>query len=164
MATYSEKLTFKVDCNCNRFTPYRFAWLNRLGGIDTYTFRLASTRTVTAERSEYTKYLSYLQTDNTWGYLKGDRGRTVYDVQSIDIFSVVSTYHNEDTHKWLAELFTSPAVYLINPSLTFGFQTYDPIIVTKNSVSIRNKQGFGNRLLSHDIEFVKAYKNVIQRG
>lgn len=162
MANYSEIFRFNVKCDCERWTPYRFVWLNRLGGFDAYTFRLKSTETITSERKEYTKFLSYLQPDNTFGYNKGDRGRTVYNTDSIVTYNVISTWHSEETHKWLEELFTSPEVYLINTKNS-GI-TYDPIVITKNSVEIKNKNGFGNRLLSHDIQFVKSYKKVIQRG
>lgn len=163
MSIYSEKLTFKIDCSCEIFRPVRFTWLNRLGGFDSFTFRLKSTRTVDIQRKEFKKYLSYLTPDLSWNYQIGDRGRTVYDIQSIDIHTVVSTFHDEETHRWLEELFTSPEVYRVTPD-AFGNPQYDPIIITKNSVVIDTKRKPGNKLLSHDIEYVMAYKKVIQRG
>lgn len=160
----SEVRTFFVNCGCETYTPYRFAWLNRLGGFDTYTFRLKSTRTVNITRKEYDRYLSRLNSENnTWGYEIGDRGRSVYDVKSFDAFTVVSTWQTAEEHSWLEEIFTSPAVYLVR-GYSGGEMVYDPIIITKNSVEIRDKKGFGNRLLSHTIDFVKAYAKVSQRG
>lgn len=163
MATYSEVFRFNVNCDCERYTPYRFAWLNRLGGFDTYTFRLKSTRTITSDRQEFTKYLSYLNTDDAFGYKLGDRGRKVFDNQVVEVFTVVSVWQSEAEHQWLEELFTSPSVYLIKTD-TLGEITYDPIVITKNSVEIKDKKGYGNRLLSHTIDFVKAYKKIVQRG
>lgn len=163
MANYSEIFTFKLNCNCERWTPYRFSWLNRLGGLDSYTFRLNSTESISVERQEFEKYLSYLKSDNSFGYSIGDRGKQNYDIKVITKYSVVSEWQNEETHKWLEELFTSPQVYLISTSLD-GDITWDPIIITSNSVEIRDKKGYGNRLLSHNIEFIKSYKKVIQRG
>lgn len=155
---------FTVNCDCDRYTPYRFAWLNRLGGIDTYTFRLKSTHSITADRAEFTRYLSrYQEATDRYDYILGNRGRKVYDVQAFDLYTVVSEWQTEEEHTWLAELFTSPEVYLITTDDN-GNITYDPIIVTQNTVELRNKNGFGNRLLSHTIEFQKAYRLTIQRA
>lgn len=159
---YSNIKVFRVNCDCERYTPYRFAWLNRLGGFDTYTFRLKSTHTINSSSKEYKRYLSRYQQDGTFGYQLGDRGRKVYDIQSMDVYTVVSTWQTSQEHAWLSELFTSPAVYLIQT--LDGVITYDPVIITKNSVEIRTKKGYGNRLLSHTIEFMKAYNQVSQRG
>ena len=164
MAIYSETRTFLVNCDCNRYTPFRFAWLNRLGGFDEYTFRLKSTKTITAERQEYKKYLShYNSTSDDFGYTKGDRGRGVYDMSIITAHTVISTWQTPSEHQWLEELFTSPAVYLIYAPDVNGIY-WEPIIVTKNTVEMRNKKGYGNRLLSHNIEFVKAIPKIVQRG
>jgi hypothetical protein len=160
---YSETFTFKPQCGCIRYDQYRFAWLNRLGGIDTYTFRLKAKTNVNIERKEYSRYLSrWNEAIQNYGYDIGDRGKQVFDVQSFDIISVVSTWQTEEEHKWIEELFTSPAVYLID--YAFSNSTYIPIVITSNSVEIRDKKGSGNRLLSHNIEFIYAYKKVIQRG
>lgn len=162
MAVYSEIFTFNVSCGCERFVPYRFAWLNKLGGIDTYTFRLASTKNITVSRDTFSKFFSKLQSNNSFGYIKGDRGTAVYNTESREEFTVVSTWQTEEEHTWLAELFESPAAYLV--STENGQITYDPIIITSNSVTIRNKKGYVNKMLSHTISFVKAYNKVSQRG
>lgn len=160
---YSESFKFNIQCGCTRYTPFRFAWLNPLGGIDTYTFRLASTHVINSQKKEYQRYLSrWNESSQVYGYDIGDRGASVYDVQAFDVFTVVSTYQTEAEHQWLAELFSSQAVYLINYS--FGASTYTPVIITSNSVTVRDKRGIGNRLLSHTIEFILANKKVVQRG
>lgn len=160
---YSEIRHFDVSCACERWTPYRFAWLNRLGGIDTYTFNLVSTETIGIERTSFTKYLSRWNAMNqTYSSDPQNRGTKVFDVQAIETFTVVSTWQTEEEHRWLAELFTSPAVYVIEQEPTA--YSYRPIVITSNSVQIRNKRGIGPRLLSHTIEFIQANKIIIQRG
>lgn len=157
-------IRYVVSCDCERYTPFRFAWLNRLGGMDSYTFRLKSTHTVSSDKKEFTRYLSrYNVATDRYDYILGNRGRKVYDVQAFDIYTVVSTWQDETTHAWLAELFTSPEAYLITTDGD-GAITYDPIIVTSKSVEVRDKKGYGNRLLSHTIEFQRAYPTVIQRA
>lgn len=162
MAVKSETRTFRVSCDCTAFTPYRFAWLNRLGGFDTFTFRLQNTRTINTKSKEFTRFLSTMKQDSGgayyFGYSLGERGRTVYVNDVTEAFTVVSQWQTQEEHDWLLELFTSPAVYLVSGGV------FDPIIITSNSVTRRNKDGWGNRLLSHTIEFVKAYSTIVQRS
>jgi hypothetical protein len=157
---YTEVFEFNISCGCDRFTPYRFAWLNRLGGVDTYSFRLQSRKSVSITRTEYNRFLSRYAFGD-WGYdpSRGDRGRNVYNVKSVDSFSVVSTWQSENEHSWLEELFTSPEVYIVDEN-----GGYSPIIITSNSVSIRDKKGITEKLLSHTIEFQYAFDKIIQRG
>lgn len=156
---FTETRTYNVSCECERYTPFRFAWLNRRGGFDTYTFRLKSTRNVSTSSKEYTRFLSRYNAGTTaFGYSVGDRGRTVYSNEVAEAYTVVSTWQSEAEHQWLAELFTSTAVFLVDGGQFF------PIVVTKNSVEVRDKDGYGNRLLSHTIDFVRAYPTVVQRA
>ena len=84
-------MRFEVACDCERYTPFRFAWVNRLGGVDSYTFRLKSKRTVDITRKEYTRYLSrYIEATDRYGYSVGDRGRQLYDVRLVLELSAVA--------------------------------------------------------------------------
>lgn len=162
---YSEKRTYRITCACDPFQTFRFAWLNPLGGFDTYTFKFVSTRTINISRQEYTSFLSrYQESDDTFGYNPGDRGRKIYEVKAFDAHTVVSTWQTQEEHNWLAQLFYSQAQYLITTD-SDGVIAYDPIIITSNSVSTRDVSNLStNRKLSHTIEFVKAYNKVVQAG
>jgi len=157
--TVSKIKYYNVLCDCNRFTPYRIVWLNKRGGYDSYTFRLKSTRTITTESKEWSRYLSSLQPDDSFSYQVGDRGRSVYSSRAFEGVTVVSEWMSAEDHNWVAELFESPDVYYMQ----FG-PVYIPIVITKKSVEIRDKKGWSNRLLSHTIEFVYANERVNQRG
>lgn len=164
MATRSETFRFDVSCPCDRYTPFRFFWLNRRGGYDGYTFRLRSTRTVRIGTKDYDRYLSRASADGTrYGYAGPDRGRTVYSVEAFDVRTVVSTWETEGVHSWLEEMFTSPDVYWAQRSSSQKSTYYwKPVVLTNTEVEVRNKEGFGNRLLSHVVEFVEALPKVIQ--
>jgi len=150
---------YEVLCDCNTWTPFQIVWLNKRGGYDNYTFRLKSTRTITNEKKEWSRYLSTLQSNNTFGYNIGDRGRSVYSSRAFETVTVVSTWMTAAEHNWVAELFESQEVYY-RPSP--GFEI--PVVVGNKSVEIKNKQGIGNRMLSHTIEFTYANERVNQRG
>lgn len=154
----SELKTFQINCACDRYTPYTIVWLNKRGGFDTYTFRLKSTRTITSEKKEWSRYLSSLQPNESFTYQIGDRGRKVYSSRAFESVVVVSTWQTELEHNWISELFESLEVYYLMGGL------YIPIIVTNKSVDVRDKSGFSNRLLGYTLEFVYANERVNQRG
>lgn len=159
MALKSKQITFNFSCGCTRFTPITIMWLNTRGGWDTYTFRLQSTRTIESDKKEWSKYLSSLQPDLSYSYNIGDRGRSIYDVQSFETVSVVSQWQRAPENAWVAELFNSPEVYKVESG-----PVYYPVIVTSKSVDIKDKTGYGERLLSHKVEFTYSYQIVRQRA
>jgi uncharacterized delta-60 repeat protein len=152
----SETFKFIVNCDCERYTPYRFVWRNRRGGYDTYTFRLKDRKQVNVSKKGYTKFLNQLQTDNKWKYEIGDRGKEEFYSTAFEEVSVVSTWMTEEEHRWLEELYSSVDVYLLEPGYV-----YRPIVITTNSIEIRDKKGYGNRLLSHNITFIYSYNKII---
>lgn len=156
---WTETFVYDVSCDCERYRPMRLAWLNPLGGFDSYTFRLKTTRSINTTRREYQSFLSKIRADGTFGNSSTDRGRTVYGSTVLESFTAVSEWQSASEHAWLCELFRSPSVYLMREG-----QPTVPVVVTTNSVEVRDKKGWGNRLLSHTIEFVAANEIVVQRG
>ena len=158
MANKSEQKTFTLNCGCDRYTPYTIVWLNKKGGFDAYTFRLKSTRTITNEKKEWSRYLSTLQPGDVFSYKIGDRGRKVYASRSFETVTCVSTWQTAAENNWVAELFESVEVYYYTDG------NYIPVISNPKSVEIRDKSGFSNRMLSHTIDFTYANERVNQRG
>lgn len=155
----SEQITFKVNCGCERFTPYRFVWRNRRGGFDTFTFRLRDRKTINIQKKGYQKFLNQLQPNNKWTYNFGDRGKEEYYSTAFEEVNVISVYLTEEESRWLEELYTSVEVYL----LTFenNVYKYNPIVVTTNSIEIRDKKGYNNKKFSHNITFIYSYNKTI---
>jgi hypothetical protein len=155
----SESFKFNVSCDCEKFTPYRFVWRNRRGGFDTYTFRLRDKKVVNIQKKGYQQFLNSLQNDSRWTYKFGDRGKTEYWSSAYEEVNVFSTYLTEFEGRWLEEIYTSVEVYLL--TYENGEYRYNPIVITSNSVEIRDKKGYSNRLISHNITFIYSYNKII---
>lgn len=160
LGAYSERRNFEVSCCDTAYRPFRLMWLNPLGGYDAYTFRMRSTERYEVARQEYQRFLSRYSSggSGSFGYSIGDRGRSVYSVGITPSYAVVSEWQSAEAHAWVAELFQSPEVYLLDADGPI------PVVVTDTSVEVRNKSGFGNRLLSHTVTFQLAYEKIVQRG
>lgn len=108
-ADLSETKKFYVRPRCTKYKPYRFWWLNRLGGFDAMTFDLKSVRALDIIRNLFTKLLPS-------SYEIGDRGETVTSIDARSAYTVYSDWMSEDEAVWLQELFTSPEVYVYETS------------------------------------------------
>lgn len=171
--TWTKKLTeihrFYVSCPCDTYTPYRLAWLNKRGGLDYYTFRLASKRAIAAETKEWTEFRSKWNPISTsYGYTETDRGRNTYGAQAVEKVSVHSTWMSAESHEWLSQILYSPKVYYMEhigaPNAFTSPYRVHPVMIDTKTMQIRSKEGVGNRLLSHDLEFTYAYPIISQRG
>lgn len=97
--------TFVVDRSCTKYKTFTIWWLNRLGGFDTYTFTLNHQKQIGISRTRYDKLLDA-------DYAAGDRINTVMSVEAQESYSLTSNWMPESQGIWLAELYTSPEVYM----------------------------------------------------
>ena len=131
----SENRAFKVDHTPAKL-PYdfvRFHWVNRLGGIDSFTFKRNVTEKVSIsktffERTSPNKQYQqrYDATSSTFAYpseslnvpqdtLGGDNYKpsiTTFSIDATRTNTVYSEPMNSQVSKWLEELFTSPNVWV----------------------------------------------------
>ena len=111
----SEIKTFEIDRKCSVFVNKRFWFLNRLGGFDSYSYKLKSRRNIQIDRLEYYKN-SYAITLSSPDYfytrLLSERGKTLLSVRASENFNYNSDWMSENESIWMEELFTSPEVYL----------------------------------------------------
>lgn len=145
----------------SRHRPMRLRWLNRLGGVDSYTFRLASQETLEVERSLWSRHLSRYssQGSGSYGYVAGrDRGGSVLSTRSTASFQCVSSWHSQAVEDWLTDLFVSTDVRLLVDG------EWLPVVVTDGSTQVRTKRGVGNRLLSKTITVRVAVARTSQRS
>ena len=124
---------FKIDREDTK-TPYdfvRFHWLNRLGGIDSYTAKRSIVESISVNRST----IETKSADRTWyqddqlaggtavdsnnyisNTMRGGNlykgGREVLNVNSQRNNSVYTEPLNRQTAKWLEEIMTSPNVWI----------------------------------------------------
>lgn len=137
---------FVIDDTCYK-DEYRFEWVNKLGGLDAFTFTGKYTKTSDIEKETFKRTLSDVRTIP-------ERQLTTLTVMSEDIHTVNSGIVSKDERDWLEELLESPEVYLIKSGYRLPVQ-----VDTK----------FGFEKLAEDsynvtLEFRLAYDKQTQRN
>jgi hypothetical protein len=159
--TYSGTLVstpqvFTVNNQCTKNDTFRFHFLNKLGGFDSFTFIRGSKKNVSIKRTSYSRNPNRSLSGTSYGYSKSDRGGTQLDTILKDNIKVLSDWINEDTSIWLEELITSPEVYL--DDLTHGL-----VAVNILNSNYEIKQTAQDKLFNLEIEFEYAYERFRQR-
>lgn len=146
----SERVYFEKDTTCTKYEVYRFHWLNKLGGYDTWTFNRASQKFIDIDRKFFKK------PDYTTAYnAKVSRYKTQYNTKYQDRIVVESDWITEDEAVFLRELYASPDVWLQTSSTMFV--PYNVI-----SASYEEKQAARDKLFNVSIEVSPSYKTNIQ--
>jgi hypothetical protein len=162
----------------------RFHWLNRQGGIDSFTAKKdvtegLSVSTSTIERKtanpsffqqHTTGHTAIISDTNRGGdFYKG--GREVFKKQAQRTQSVYTSPLNKPTAKWLEELITSPNVWIelkTNASIAVSESdvrqselAYIPVIITNSDIETVNQQ---QGLVSFNLQYTLAHKLSTQRN
>ena len=148
--------TYTIDQRCTQYTPYRFHFLNKLGGFDSFTFILASTKTSKNNKTYYSKNVNRSLSSTTYGYNTSDRSKTQLNNIVKDNIKVQSDWISESTMTWLEELINSPEVYLDD-------STYGLVSVNIMNSSFEFKQSVKDKLFNLEIEFEYSYDRYTQR-
>ncbi len=111
----NQSTEFKVRLACQpRWTPVSLHFLNKLGGYDTFQFRLVNRRSAQVEKKSFEQM--------TWQYSGGSMsrydsynrinpGNSTFAVSETVSFKLTSDYINQTDYLWLKDLITSPEVY-----------------------------------------------------
>jgi hypothetical protein len=143
--TFSETRTYKIKRQCREYELITLAFLNKLGGIDYWTFNLLSKYQSRINRTTIQKVLQY-------NYKIGDRGRQVIDQEIREEWTINTDYLNDDEALFIKELVESPEVYYLD-----GINML-PIIITSDTYDF--KSTLNNILIQYTINFVKAYDTI----
>jgi hypothetical protein len=140
----------KIECCAERST--RLHWLNRLGGIDAYTFS-------SKKKIEQKNKSELAQVPQTWSYTTPPT--TIYDrglfkiAQEVNVvYEVESKFYTEAEGAWIAELLSSPEVYL---ETSLGLVA---VVITDSSITTTEN----NELLNVTISFVEANNISVQQN
>ena len=171
----SEKIRFNIDRGCATDNTVTLTWLNRWGGMDTFAFTKNNIRSVPIKKNLYERVFGKFlggpgfpgdfshSLSNSHG---GDRGRTSLFVDARDKYKLTTDFVSEDVAIWLEELFTSPAVYMLDGSHWYNVLGNSvaqlPMVVT--STTYEEKDMSNKKLISYTIEIESAYDKVIQKG
>jgi hypothetical protein len=144
-ATWSETRTYKIKRQCREYELITLAFLNKLGGVDYWTFNLVSKYQSRINRKTIQKVLQY-------NYKLGDRGRQVIDQEIREEWTINTDYLNDNEALFIKELVESPEVYYLD-----GIKLL-PIIITSDTYDF--KSTLNDILIQYTINFVKAYDTI----
>lgn len=134
---------------CNpKFTPIPIHFVNRWGMWETHRFDLLNKLNMNVERKDFGQRdyrfngnaVDYLSTANRYY-----EGKINYSNKANWTYKLNSTPLSDDEYTWLAELFTSPQIYLEYGSLHY------PVTIRKNTYEYN--QYVSDRLKAFDVEF-----------
>lgn len=144
------KYMFKmVDCCANKV---RLHWLNRLGGSDAYTF---TNKKIVSESNSSTlaqKAQSWiLSAPSSYTF---DKGRFKIQQTATKEYEVESTFYDVSWGEWLAELLSSPEVYM---ETAVGLIA---VVITDSSIKIEET----NELINVTIKFIESNNISVQQN
>jgi hypothetical protein len=105
--SYILSKTYSIVNNCSVFNNIRIQFLTRDGGYDYWNFNYDSKYTLSINRTEYDRSLK-------WNYNMGDRGRSIMNVQGVELWTANTDWISESDYHYLQELITSQDVYIID--------------------------------------------------
>jgi hypothetical protein len=146
----SNTFTYLVDNACTKNDVYRFHFLNKEGGFDSFSFIRASNKNTNIRRSQFKSKTGGLTSANAYGYNTKDRQRTDYYTELGDTVTVRSDWISEATSEWLGELVESPEVFVEDA-------TYGLVAVNITDTFYRPQQENNNKLFNLSITFRYSY-------
>ena len=178
----SETRYYKLDTeDASPYDDVRFHWLNRAGGIDSYTAKRNVIEGVSVSKSTIEKTVGQRMFLKELPILTGDDNGSgtyqpstnVFNVDASKTNSVYTEPLNKGVAKWLEELITSPNVWIeleneaslransdtghANPSTS----NYFPVIITNNSIDTVDEE---KGLVKFNIEYSHSHKINTQRN
>ena len=177
----SETRYYKIDTEdeCGAYDFVRFHWLNRLGGIDSYTAKRDVTESVSVSKTFFERKAPnqlYIQQydGNIYTTTSDPLGSDLYKGQ-IDTLSITGTRGgsvfteplNTTQAKWLEELITSPNVWIeleteaskranaVNPTSHPSTRDYMPVIIQNSNINtVSQSEG----LVKFNIDYIFSNK------
>lgn len=149
----SELRTFTIKDVCE--TPMRLHFLNRLGGMDSFTFGLRHKKSVDVDRMEINRqgYLYSTAITN----LQKENGLINANITARDTIQLNSNWLTDAEIVWLEELITSPEIFL-----EMDGEYHSVLITNYNQFEIKTQSQDGVFNLNLDLKF--AYESYSQRA
>ena len=141
----SDTYTYIIDQRPLR-DPVRIAWINTLGGVDSYTFTGAKTGTTIAEKTAFVRDLPV-------GFSVSNRGESVASVETRDEVDVISDFETRDAMRWLGGIIQSSEVWVIENGVII------PVVILTNSHVTDTDD-----LVQFKLKYRKANNTIVQHG
>jgi len=145
----TQTYTFK-RIDCSRYTSYRLAFLNGIGGWDYLTFDKSSKTTTSVQTREYDSSGSTAYTAGSGGlnYYPWQGGRQQYDVKGVQQMTLNTGFRGAEMKPLMEALLQSPKVYIQE----FGWL---PVVITDRAVTYKIAENQELSQYSVAIEFGK---------
>ena len=143
----TEIKNFKIKSNCQPYSPVRLVFINKVGGVDYFTFTLDTKKSINIDKTKYTKILPY-------DYSVGMRGDTVLSQKVKSTYVITSNWLDDNESVWLEELISSPEVYWLNGTDLL------PIYITDTQYEVQTQ--LRNQVFNLTLTFELAYNENIQ--
>jgi hypothetical protein len=174
----TDLITVALDC-FKLYKGYALTFLNRLGAYDTWQFKFKSSRSATIERKAYgtngmNPYFFLGDGDAFGGVVpysldqyasNGGRvflgaGRT-YSVKSKQRFKLTTDFLTDEAFEYLAELVTSPVIYMqfIDP---IGLLIYLPVRINTENYNYLTRANDKLNPLEVEVEILDTYNSQFQ--
>jgi hypothetical protein len=153
----SETRTFNIDKTCNKFENIQLIFQDRLGSMIPFNFELQNYKTINISRNEYMSKFGDIQNpalpSAKFFYNSFDKGRTQYNIIEVEQLQVNTDFITEEYSHFLRELFTSPAVYIIENNFLY------PVLVREES--FRDLTKHNQKLIQHTLLIEYSNNNKI---
>lgn len=145
----SVKYMFKVVECCGE-KSIRLHWLNRLGGSDAFTF---ISKKVITQKTKSEKAQTPLAWNIAAPHVKiGNRGSFKIQQETVKEYEISSSFYTEQQGEWIAELLSSPEVYMETPLGLIA------VVITDSSIKIIEDE----ELINVTINFIESNEISVQ--
>ena len=138
----SEIKEYDIICQCREYDLVQLAFVNKLGGVDYWTFNLVSKFTSNIVRDRIKKALPY-------NYAQGNRQHKVINQQIEENWMVNTDWITDDQALFIRELIESPEVYWIRDGKLY------PIIILDDRYDF--KSSLNDMQVQYTINFAMAF-------
>lgn len=147
-----------VIYQCTKHPTLTLAWLNQYGAYESYTFGLVSKKSTEVSRKEFAQKNFKVNASGEVSraengvYYGAKRG---FHTTSMVNMKLTSHLLTKEEYTWLADLFSSPDVYMYDPDNAYFF----PVTVKDNNYEYRTYLNSKLTPLEFSVEFSEAYNS-----
>lgn len=145
----------RYNITCYDFDPIRFHFLNKKGGFDSFNFECRRRDKMKIARTTYQRNINTFA-NGVYSYDKTSRGTVQATTDVENTFTVLSNWLTEDESTWLAELVSSPVIFIEEDG------TFIPVTVS-NDFYEPNKLYRNNPLFNLELDVAYSVSDSRQR-
>lgn len=150
--TKNPSLEFEFICH-PRYEPVTLMFLNRLGGWDSFTFGLLNQISIDTEKKSFGQNPFVGRSDLIGGGFVRESNK-VFAVSYKTKWKLTGDSLTKDEYTWLAELFTSPLVYVYLSDST-GERNWHPVTITETNYTVKDHLSDKQNFIELNIEFAE---------